>query len=83
MKTTYDEDKIEEQLNRRGDWYRPEDGLEAVRGVLQYLDGHPEIAKDHKDGRYYEGAIWDLRAFEAILLEAKKRKQRFRIYVGG
>ncbi len=67
---------IERRALTLGDWWEPDEGLEAVRAMLRYCDRHPRRLANHPHGA---GIREDLRRLGRALVEAKRRGRRFRL----
>lgn len=86
MRTAEDEREAEQELlsllDERGEWHDAEDGLDSVRALIRHLEqngaGNPVAS-----GWRTSDVLWDLRALEAILVEAHDRGRRFRLTNGG
>lgn len=65
-----------------GPWHDPADGLRTVSGVLQFIrQSTPEQLRPHFKEQNLEGVIFDLRAYEIILREAKQQADPFRVLI--
>ena len=71
-----------------GPWHDPANGLRTVSGVLRFIrQSTPEQLKPHFNERFIEQnlewVIFDLRAYEIILRDAKEQSDPFRILSSG
>jgi len=68
---------LAEALGPWTDWFSPTEGLRCVEGLLTALE-KPEVRERITS---IDAVLDDLSALQAVLVEAKKRKARFRLEV--
>jgi hypothetical protein len=83
---TFDESEDEDEPADTGPWHDPADGLRTVSGLLQFLrQGRPDQLKAHFTDEFIqqnlEWVIFDLRAYEMILTEARTQNDPFRVLI--
>lgn len=68
-----------EALETSPEWYDPNQGLDTVQKLLNYLLAYPEVDKS-PEGVHW--VLWDLRALELILRDAVQTNDRFYLEEG-